>query len=731
MHFNSYFIINECLKSACLNQNLISFSEQLRTTILRIALTHNHSNRLTMVKLKFSGFLTLILLIIFALPSTYVTAQATEEGWVVKAEEINPSEYYGITVANGMIGIISSAEPLRVDEIVLNGVYDYYGRGRVSNILQGFNFATLQLDIDGTRINRKNISDMEQQLDMKKAVFESSFLYEDKAEVTYSLRALRNLPFTGMIELEVTANEDIEIKAASLMEAPDHLRDIRNFYSVIDRPHVKIPLLTSVAESPTGKHTLAASSSFLFEEHEAPSLIHEEWHHNMHLASFTKTLKKGETYSFSIVSSATSTQHFDDPRNEAERLTIFAALEGKERLLRRHHADWEELWESDIIIEGNQQDQLDIRKMLYHLYSFAREGTQLSLSPMGLSGLGYNGHVFWDTEIWMYPPFLMLQPEIAKSIIEYRYERLEQAKMKAFSHGFDGAMFPWESDDVGQESTPVWALTGPFQHHITGVVGIGVWNYYRVSQDKTWLRQKGYPVLKEVADYWISRVEQGEDGKYHINNVVAADEYAENVDNDAFTNGTAIRSLEYASKAARLLGMEPNPEWAEVAANIPILEFENGITREHATYNGETIKQADTNLLSYPLNLVNDPEKMRRNLEYYEQKVDKEHGPAMTQAVYSIISSRLGDRDKAYSLFKQSYKPNERPPFAVIAETPQSENPYFATGAGGTLQSILAGFGGLELTDEGIIQLETPLPRQWKSLTITGVGSDGKTFKNN
>ena len=693
-------------------------------------ITQNIQNQISMSYLKLTGSLKLLLLIIFVLPSANATAQTTEEGWIIEAEEINPSDYYGITVANGMIGIISSAEPLRVDEIVLNGVYDYYGRGRVSNILQGFNFATLQLDIDGTRVNRSNISNRVQRLNMKKAVFESTFLFGDKAEVTYSLRALRNLPFTSLIELEVRAKEDIEIRPASLMESPDHLRDIRNFYSVIDRPHVKIPLLSSVAESPTGKHTLAASSSFLFEDHDAPSLIHEEWHHNMHLASFTKALKKGEKYTFSIVSSVTTTQHFDDPRNEAERLTIFAALEGKERLLKRHHADWEKLWESDIIIEGNQEDQLDIRKMLYHLYSFAREGTALSLSPMGLSGLGYNGHVFWDTEIWMYPPFLMLQPEIAKSIIEYRYERLEQAKMKAFSHGFDGAMYPWESDDVGQEATPVWALTGPFQHHITGVVGIGVWNYYRVSQDKTWLRQKGFPVLKEVADYWISRVEQGDDGKYHINNVVAADEYAENVDDDAFTNGTAIRSLEYAAKAANLLGIEPNPRWQEVAANIPILEFENGITREHSTYSGETIKQADTNLLSYPLNLVNDPDKMRRNLEYYEQKVDKVHGPAMTQAVYSIIYNRLGDRDKAYNLFKQSYKPNERPPFAVIAETPQSENPYFATGAGGTLQSVLAGFGGLELTDEGIIQLDTPLPREWKSLTITGVGAEKKTFTN-
>ncbi|MGF1669018.1 MAG: glycoside hydrolase family 65 protein, partial [Balneolaceae bacterium] len=575
------------------------------------------------MKAKFTSlFIFISVSILLILSPFQLSAQTTHDpAWTIIAEQIDPSDYFGITVANGMVGIVSSADPMRVSEIVLNGVFDYYGRGRVSNILKGFNFATLQLDVDGVRINRNNISNVVQRLDMRTAVFKSTFDFGDKAEVTYSLRSLRNLPFTSLIELEVTAKQDITIRPSSLIEAPDHLRNVRNFYSVIDRPHVKIPLLTSVAESPTGKHTLAASSSFLFDEHEQPNLIHEDWDHNMHLVQFTKELKRGETYKFSVVSSATTTQHFDDPHNEAERLTIFAALEGRDRLLNRHLLLWEKLWESDIIIEGNVDDQRDVRMMLYHLYSFAREGTSLSLSPMGLSGLGYNGHVFWDTEIWMYPPFLMLQPDIAKSIIEYRYERLEQAKMKAFSHGFDGAMYPWESDDVGQESTPVWALTGPFQHHITAVVGIGVWNYYRVSQDKTWLQEKGYPVLEAVADYWISRVEPGADGKYHINNVVAADEYAENVDNNAFTNGTAIRALEYATKAAEVLGLEPNPQWSEVAANIPILEFEDGITREHATYDGETIKQADVNLLTYPLNLVTDPVKMRRNLEYYEQRV--------------------------------------------------------------------------------------------------------------
>lgn len=665
-----------------------------------------------------------LILCILTFPS-----HAQSSGWILEAENIDPNNYYGVTVANGMVGIISSAEPLRVSETVLNGVYDFYGRGRSSNILRGFNFAAMNLDVDGRRINRGNISNMRQRLNMREAWFETEFSHENKVNVTHRVRSLRHLPFTSLIEMEITALQDVTIRPASVIEAPDHLRDVRNYYTVIDRPHVEIPLLTSVAESPTGKHTIAVSNSFLFEEDHMPAYIHEDWDHNMHLLHVTKELKRGETYRFSVVSSATSTEHFSDPHSEAERLSVFAMLEGRDRLLMKHRQAWDELWESDIIIEGNDRDQLDVRMALYHLYSFVREGSRLSLSPMGLSGLGYNGHVFWDTEIWMYPPLLLLQPELARSIVDYRSDRIEGARTKAFSHGYRGAMFPWESNDVGDEATPYWALTGPFQHHISAVVAISFWNYFRVTQDTSWLETDGYPVMQEIAEFWISRVEENEDGGFDIINVVAADEHAENVDNNAFTNGTAKLALTYATMAAERLGVEPNPRWQYVADRIPILEFPDGTVQEHATYEGEMIKQADVNLLSYPLGLVTDRNQMRQNLDYYQQRVDP-YGPAMTHSVYSVISSRLGDAGEAYELFHKGYRPNLLPPFGVIAEVAGGTNPYFATGAGGMLQAVLAGFGGLELTDEGIVQVETPLPRGWRSVTITGVGADGVTFQN-
>ena len=498
----------------------------------------------------------------------------SDSPWHVVAENIDPANYFGVTVANGMVGVVSSPSPMKVQDVVLNGVYDYYQRGRVSNILKTFNHINMDLDVDGHRVGRSIIADYAQTLDMKKAALTTTFKVQDKAQVKHEIMSLRHLPYTALVVIEVTALKDITITPMSVIEAPTHLGDVRNYYAEIDRPHVLIPLMTSVGKSPSGKLTLAASSSFVFEEEHGkePKLIHEDWDYNRHLTKFNKSLKAGETYRFSLVASTVASSQYDDPHNEAERLTIFAALEGRDRLLMRHLAAWEKLWESDILINGNIPVQRDVRFALYHLYSFARAGTAYSLSPMGLSGLGYNGHVFWDTEIWMYPPLLMLQPEIAKSILEYRFERLDAAKQNAFSHGYEGAMFPWESSADGSEDTPVWALTGPFQHHISGDVAWAAWKYYQVTQDKDWLKDRGYPMIKEVADFWISRVERNGPGQYDINNVIGANEWEENIDNNAFTNGMAITVLRYATQAAQVLGYTPNPDWNHVCGEYSHFE---------------------------------------------------------------------------------------------------------------------------------------------------------------
>ena len=670
------------------------------------------------------------ILIIFSFLTLLSIPSFSQDPWKITTTQINPSNYYGITVANGMIGIVSSPEPFKVKDVVLAGAYDLYGRGRVSNFLRSFNLLNMRLGIDGHDIDAKSITGFKQELDMHHAAFTSSFDYGDKASITYTYYSLRQLPYTVLMDVSITAKKDITINSASVMEAPDALKDVQNYYNEIDRPHVVISLLTSSAKSPTGKLLMCASNTFLFSElhGQEPRVIHEMWDNSMHLMKFSKSIKAGETYHFSIAGSSITSAHHDDPLNEAERLTIYAKLEGRDRLLKFHQQAWDSLWKSDIIIDGNAQDQQDVHSMMYHLYSFVREGTAYSPSPMGLSGLGYNGHVFWDAELWMYPALLVLHPELAKSMMEYRFQRLDAARRNAFANGFKGAMYPWESAESGAEETPVWALSGPFEHHITADVAMAAWNYYAVTQDKQWLREKGYPMLSATADFWTSRVERNGPGHYDIKNVVAADEWAENVDNNAFTNAAAKANLQYATQAAKILGLSPNPDWMHVANNIPVLKMDNGVTQEHAAYHGEGIKQADVNLLAYPLKEITDAGQIRKDLEYYETRVPNEGTPAMTQAVFTLLYARLGDTSKAYHWFKDAYLPNLNPPFRVIAETKGGTNPYFATGAGGILQAVLMGFGGLEITPKGIIQVKSSLPANWKKLSITGIGPEQKAY---
>jgi trehalose/maltose hydrolase-like predicted phosphorylase len=665
---------------------------------------------------------------ILLLCSLFLRAQP--DPWVIKAVQPDPSTYYGVTVANGMIGIVSSPLPFQVKDVVLAGAYDLYGRGRVSNFLKSFNLLNMRFQVDNADISPKNISGFTQSLDMEKASFTTQFAYGDKAVISYTYYALRQLPFTVLMDITVQAKKDIEIQPASVMEAPDALRDVQNYYNEIDRPHVVISLLTSTARSPTGKLLMCASNTFIFREPhgQEPRLIHEMWDNNMHLLKFRKKIRAGETYRFSIAGSSITSAHDEDPLNAAERLTIFAKLQGTDRLISFHEQAWKEIWKSDIRVSGDDQSQQDIHSMMYHLYSFTREGTSFSLSPMGLSGLGYNGHIFWDADLWMFPALLVLHPDMAKSMIEYRYERLDAARKNAFAHGYKGAMFPWESAASGVEETPVWALSGPFEHHITACVGLAAWNYYCVTQDKVWLREKGWPILSATADFWASRVERNGPGKYEIRNVVAADEWAENVDNNAFTNGAAKALLQHASEAASLLGMTADPDWKLVADNIPILSLANGITREHATYQGEGIKQADANLLAYPLKLITDTAQIRRDLVYYQSRVPNQGTPAMTQAIFALLYSRLGDGKEAFHFFQDAYIPNLNPPFRVIAETKGGTNPYFATGAGGILQAVLMGFGGLDITPTGIVQIPSKLPPGWKKLTLTGIGPDKKNY---
>lgn len=656
------------------------------------------------------------------LSATSIRAEE-ERLWQLHAVDIQ-APYAPAPMANGCIGILPQKEPFAVEHVMLNHVFDAASPHVVSRVMRGINPFCLSMKIDNKKADSSNISDWQQTIDMRRAVHQTSFHTLEKADVSYELCALRNLPYAGLIRVTVQACKDMLLEVRSGMGIPDDYSQSSIRYREMEADGNRMYMLESDATSRLGYRRVASTSSFLFNGEQIKPMYDEATRELF----FSIQLKKGETFCFSLVGSVCSSRDFFDPYNEAERQVIYAVHEGEEALMQAHYRLWDELWQGDIRIEGDDDAQRIVRFALFNLYSSCRGGSRLSIPPMGLSLQGYNGHIFWDTELWMYPPMLLLNQDIARSMLDYRFDRLPAARKKALAYGYRGAMFPWESDDSGEEATPTHALTGPFEHHITADIGIACWNYYCVTRDMRWLQREGYPLLKEIADFWTSRVTRNQDGSYSIHNVTGADEYANGVTDNAFTNGAASLALKYACQAAEICGEKVPEIWQEIGENIRVLQFENGVTREHSTYKGEMIKQADANLLAYPLGLITDEYRQRQDLEYYAERIDQKDGPAMSYSVYCVQYARMGDADNAYEMFRRCYEPNLRKPFGVISETPTSNNPYFMTGAGGLLQAVLNGFCGLQITDEGIVQLPSALPSHWKRVTVTGVGSDKKTY---
>ena len=522
------------------------------------------------------------------LSATSIRAEE-ERLWQLHAVDIQ-APYAPAPMANGCIGILPQKEPFAVEHVMLNHVFDAASPHVVSRVMRGINPFCLSMKIDNKKVDTSNISDWQQTIDMRRAVHQTSFQTLEKADVSYELCALRNLPYAGLIRVTVQACKDMLLEVRSGMGIPDDYSQSSIRHREMEADGNRMYMLESDATSRFGYRRVASTSSFLFNGEQIKPMYDEATRELF----FSIQLKKGETFCFSLVGSVCSSRDFFDPYNEAERQVIYAVHEGEEALMQAHYRLWDELWQGDIRIEGDDDAQRIVRFALFNLYSSCRGGSRLSIPPMGLSLQGYNGHIFWDTELWMYPPMLLLNQDIARSMLDYRFDRLPAARKKALAYGYRGAMFPWESDDSGEEATPTHALTGPFEHHITADIGIACWNYYCVTRDMRWLQREGYPLLKEIADFWASRVTRNQDGSYSIHNVTGADEYANGVTDNAFTNGAASLALKYACQAAEICGEKVPEIWREIGENIRILQFENGVTREHSTYKGEMIKQADT-----------------------------------------------------------------------------------------------------------------------------------------
>jgi trehalose/maltose hydrolase-like predicted phosphorylase len=412
-------------------------------------------------------------------------------------------------------------------------------------------------------------------------------------------------------------------------------------------------------------------------------------------------------------------------------------------ILSQHVSAWAKLWKKDIVIEGSPEDQQAIHSCLFYLLSSAKACDPVKpgnrawgIPPMGLSNTSFNGHVFWDADVWMFPALILQHPEMAASIVQYRYNTLPGAMTNAKIAKEIGARYAWESGASGVEDAPP-GIVYREERHINGDVALAQWQYFLATGDLNWLRTRGLPVLSATADYWAARAVFVKDkNRYEIRRVVPPDENAGLVDNSVYTNAVAKMNLEFATEAAQLCGVAPKPEWAKVARAIYI-----GLDKtanRFVIYDNDklrSIKQADAELLAFPLQFAPaglDASKLYANtLDFYEPKI-LPNGPAMTKSVHAVIAARLGRTEQAYADFKSSWEPYFRGPFNYFNEKKSLtyNNACFLTGAAGPVMAVLYGFGGIHMDYARPSPLTTSaqLPKAWKSLRITGIEWQGKTY---
>jgi hypothetical protein len=445
-------------------------------------------------------------------------------------------------------------------------------------------------------------------------------------------------------------------------------------------------------------------------------------------------VQKGTTYTFTKFIAASREGWGGDSRADLE-LATGARRRGFDALLAEHSAAWGELWKSDIVIDGDARAQTAVHSDLYYLLATSTPDTHWPMGACGLSP-GYTGHVFWDNDLWLFPALLLLHPDRAKSLVMFRAFTLPAAQARARARGLRGAMYPWEADpEDGTEQIPHFAyVLGEREIHVDADIAIAQWQYWLASHDRGYLKDHGWPVIRDVADFWASRASWNAARKrYEILHVASVEEIYNDVPNDTYTNAVAKKALTIATAAAALVGERPDPKWGKIAATLYLpfsaaeqrhLDFDPSVPHDRAL--GSTV-----GLLMYPS--LDEPmtAQVRRNDYDYTAIAVKEgnrepHG--MRAAPAAIDAATVGDAPSAVAWLQSNFTSGLiKPPFNVRTESATNNTGYFITASGGYIQSLIYGFGGLRIEERGLVEAYPPvLPPEWKSLTLEHLSFRGR-----
>ncbi len=411
-----------------------------------------------------------------------------------------------------------------------------------------------------------------------------------------------------------------------------------------------------------------------------------------------------------------------------------------------------EYWDGAFLeIRGDEKLSLAVHYNLYQLIQSVTKDGYGNIAAKGLSGEGYEGHFFWDTEMYIQPFFTLTNPEISKTLIEYRFNTLEEARKNARMLGHSrGALYPWRTI-MGKECSGYFPA-GTAQYHINGDIAYSIVAYYISTRDISFIAEKGAEIVFETARLWMDTGNYYR-GKFLINDVTGPDEYTCIVNNNYYTNVCARYNLYWARVFYEILessgALAPLAEkiglsageikaFSHAAENMYLpYDEELGINPQDDSflskkvwdipatpkdkfpllmhyhplylYRFQVCKQVDTVLAHFVFEDAQSIETIRNSFLYYEKITT--HDSSLSACIFSIIASKLGFRDKAYMYFGDSAK------LDLFDTHRNTKDGIHIANMGGNYMAIVYGFGGLRLKEKGIHFAPT-LPEQWEGYSF-------------
>ncbi len=441
-----------------------------------------------------------------------------------------------------------------------------------------------------------------------------------------------------------------------------------------------------------------------------------------------------------------------DGDRPASRALHSAREAGHERLLVEHRGAWARRWErADARIDGDEELQGAVRLALYHLMSSACDSGEAAVGARGLTGSGYGGHVFWDSDVFVLPFLAATHPASARAILEYRVRRLPAARAAARADGRRGARFAWESAAGGEDVTPravldatgreVAVRTGEQEEHIVADVAWAAACYIDWTGDRAFAHGPGMELIVETARYWASRIERDGDGSGHIRGVIGPDEYHETVDDNAYTNVMARWNLRraHAASADAEIDRDEREGWLGLAdALVDGYHADSGLYEQFAGFfaleplliaelaqprpvaadvllgaervrGAQVLKQPDALMLHHLIPTELAAGSLAPNLDFYGPRTA--HGSSLSPGIHASLLARAGRLDEAVSMLKLAAR------IDLDDVTGSGAAGVHIAAMGGVWQALAYGFLGLRPAG-GLLELDPRLPPGWEALEL-------------